>query len=125
STWTGFPPISPSARFTVTSTTGQTYVVSGQDFTYGPGNGPTGGTIAGLDIIGPDLNWHSLSLTNAGFLSSHDDYWNIPATQFISAISAYASSGGSNTAGLDAIFKADTIWSEVGVDNGNHAETHN
>src|SRR5207247_11139353 len=123
-TWTGNPQISRSARFAVTTSTDLMYVVSGQDFTYGPRNVPTRGTIAGLDIIGPDPEWHALGLTNGGLLPSHDDYWNIPAAQFVAAINGYASSGGSDTAGLDAIFKTDTIWNLVGVDNGHQAESH-
>jgi VCBS repeat-containing protein len=111
------PPIDPGFRFTVTTSEGFTYVASGQGFTYGPGNVPTGGTIMGLEIKDPgDPARPFLSLTNGGL--SPDEFWAIPAADFVAAIGDYAGSAGADMAGLDAIFKDNVRWNLVGQDDG-------
>ncbi len=118
-----FPAIPGDVRFTVTSSTGVIYEITGSGFTYDASHTPTGGTINGIEIVGPDPLHASLVITNAG--SNAQDFFAVPVTSFFAAVSDYAASSGIDTAGLDAIFKANVQYSIVGLDDGNLAHNHN
>ena len=120
-----FPGPDSSVRFTVTSTTGIVYAVSGQGFTYGPGGVPTGGIINGFELTS-GLH-QSLTITNAGPGIGQDTNFDVPVATFLDAIAAYAESSefDRDTSGLDAIFKTNTKYSIVGLDDGIHDPPNN